>query len=433
MVDLLPGSSKLNTLRLAIKGLNYRVIGTGIRFTVPLFIIAVSSENELGVYYLSLSILLTASSFLGLEMGYFFSTKYLSKNTSSKKNVLNILITKCIWIPFLISILIVTFYVFGAGVNIPLFVFLLPILFSLEACSYEIGRFFWNIGEIDQASYRDFIKSIFFIIAIYTSLIVTDSVLSAYSIIILILSNICIIFYEVRKWGNLNDLRKNFFILKKDWLSKSVTFLKTLLNACGPQFVQNQVIGLTMLFEKIFITSLLGLSTQGVFSFVYSIMQTSAALFLMPSAAKTKQIIISDHPHFNNPKIYSAAINYLPIVVFFMIIFAIASYFAIPVLADIMDKDIDKGIFIIIVTVLFSASSNAFLSSVAPLYSHPGRWIKANIISLLMLLPLLLVAIFYNYINLDVVILSYSAIIISAVGQVAVRCIFFIMSIKRLK
>jgi len=432
MVDLLPGRSKLNTLRLAIKGLNYRVIGTGIRFTVPLFIIAVSSEYELGLYYLSLSILLTASSFLGLEMGYFFSTRHLSKDNFEKKYILNFLIIRCMKISLLICFLILALYIFTNGVDIPPYIFLIPILFSLEACSYEMGRFFWNIGEVHQASFRDFIKSIFFIIAIYASLILSDSVLSVYSIAILILSNLCIIFYEVRKWGNFRDLFSNFFVLKENWAYEWINFLKILLNACGPQFVQNQVIGLTMLFEKVFITNLLGLSAQGIFSFIYSVMQTSAALFLMPSAAKTKQIIISDHPNFDDPKIYLAAIRYLPVVILFMVIFATISYFAIPILGAIMDKDIGTGIFIIVVAVFFSASCNAFMSSVAPLYSHPGRWIRANIISLIMLLPLLFVTIFYEFINLDLVILCYVAIALSAIGQVAVRCIFFTKSFKRL-
>ena len=326
MVALLPGRNKLNIIRMAFKGLNYRVLGTGIRFTVPLFIIAISTEYELGLYYLSLSVLLTASSFLGLEMGYFFSTKYLSKDITDKKDILNQLIINCTNISLLITLPIILVYAMLTEENLPLYVFLIPLLFTLEACSFEIGRFFWNIGEVSQASFRDFIKSFFFIVAIYVSLLITDSILSFYSIVILIISNITIILYEISKWGDYKKLFKNFFILKNNSIIEVGSFIRLLISACGPQFIQNQVIGFTMLLEKIFITSLLGLSAQGIYSFIYSIMQTSAALFLMPSAAKTKQTIIADHPYFNDPKIYLAAIRYLPIVILFLSIFAVISF-----------------------------------------------------------------------------------------------------------
>lgn len=432
MVALLPGRNKLNIIRMALKGLNYRVLGTGIRFTVPLFIIAISTEYELGLYYLSLSVLLTASSFLGLEMGYFFSTKYLSKDITDKKDILNQLIINCTNISLLITLPIILVYAMLTEENLPLYVFLIPLLFTLEACSFEIGRFFWNIGEVSQASFRDFIKSFFFIVAIYVSLLITDSILSFYSIVILIISNIVIILYEISKWGDYKKLFKNFFILKNNSIIEVVSFVRLLISACGPQFIQNQVIGFTMLLEKIFITSLLGLSAQGIYSFIYSIMQTSAALFLMPSAAKTKQTIIEDHPYFNDPKIYLAAIRYLPIVILFLSIFAVISFFAVPILADFMEKSFDKNILIVTFAVFFSASSNAFMSSVAPLYSHPGRWVRANIISTLLMLPFLLVIIFYNMINLELIYCVYFAITISAVGQVAARIYFFTKSFYRL-
>lgn len=432
MVVLPPGRNKLNIIKMALKGLNYRLIGTGIRFTVPLYIIALSTEYELGLYYLSLSILLTASSFLGLEMGYFFSTKYLSKDIINKKDILNQLIINCTNISLLVTIPIVLVYAILAKAHLPLYIFLVPLLFTLEACSFELGRFFWNIGEVSQASFRDFIKSIFFIVAIYASLQITDSILSIYSVTILIISNICIIFYEILKWGDYKKLFKNFFILKNTSIIEVYSFIRLLISACGPQFVQNQVIGLTMLIEKIFITSLLGLSAQGIYSFIYSLMQTSAALFLMPSAAKTKQTIIADHPYFNDPKIYLAAIRYLPIVILFLSIFAVISFFAVPILADIMEKSIDKNILIVIFAVFFSASSNAFMSSVAPLYSHPGRWVRANIISILLMLPLLVVFIFNNMINLDLIYCVYFAITISAFGQAAARIYFFTKSFYKL-
>ena len=97
-----------------------------------------------------------------------------------------------------------------------------------------------------------------------------------------------------------------------------------------------------------------------------------------------------------------------------------------------MEKSFDKNILIVTFAVFFSASSNAFMSSVAPLYSQPGRWVRANIISILLMLPFLLVIIFYNMINLELIYCVYFAITISAVGQVAARIYFFTKSFYRL-
>ncbi len=417
-----------NIIATAINGINFRSLSSAIRFSIPIGILFISNESQLGLYYLALSILLTGSTFLGIELGYFFSTKYLSKESKNLSLIFNELVSRSLLISITSCLIVFSIFIIF-NQDLDLYFFFLPLLFAIEACSYEIGRFFWNIGEVKQASKRDFIKSIFFVIAVFSSIALTESVISIYSIGIIIASNILIISYEVKIWGSLKELFPQTTKEKFFHISNFFDFIRSVVKTCGPQFIQNQVIGFTMLVEKLFITALIGLSAQGAYSFIYSIVQTSAALFLMPAAAKTKQIIISDHPHFNDPYIYRFAIKYLPTVILFISVFSFFAVIFVPILGEVLNKNIAENLIIVTFAVFFSSSANAFMSSVSPLYSHKGRWVRANIYSSLMLIPFLLVFISSEFLNTYLELIVFISIAISGILQVAIRLYHFQKSI----
>jgi len=73
----------------SVNGLNTRISGTALRFLIPLYIMAFSSESELGIFYLATALLTSAATFIGLEFGYYYSAIYLSTETEQKKDIFN--------------------------------------------------------------------------------------------------------------------------------------------------------------------------------------------------------------------------------------------------------------------------------------------------------------------------------------------------------
>lgn len=410
----------------SFKGLNSRVSGAAIRFLIPLYIITFSSESELGIYYIAISALLSAATFLGFELGYYHSAEYLNKRAKTKKNVFSNFILQGIQGTFFITIISMPFILGGIFFSkFQLYSIFIPILFATEALSFELGRFFWNIREIKHASFRDLIRSVALAIAFIGSLYLYDMILSFFSIIVLILVNFILIIYEVLRWGDKNYILKNIFIFGSSPLEDVYNFLKKLLKTSGPQFLQNQIISLSILLEKLVITLLIGVAFQGVYSFIYSIIQISAYQVLSPHLARTKRIIISSQPYFLKKTTYESALKLYPITLFFITLSGCVSYFILPFLFEVLNKNPIQSLFSIILVVIVSSSTNTYTSTVAPLYGQKRRWIKANLISIFIFIPFILGSFVYKYFYLDQILIVLGFIFLFSIAQTVIRLVYF--------
>jgi O-antigen/teichoic acid export membrane protein len=431
MVDILPGEV-LKSLKRSLIGINSRFFGTLLRFFIPILIMYLSTEEQLGIYYLSLSTLITFSSFFGLEFGFFYSKLYLNAEYRDRTSVFNEFIFKisCLLLPFILIACII--FVFFSLLNVSLFFYIfVTILIFFECISFEIGRFMWNIGEAHQASFRDFIKSIFLVIACASSLVMFQEILTTFTIIFLIAGNICIILFEIHRWGDVFKFKKlkDSFILK-NFIRENYIFLKKHLAISGPQFIQNQSIAFNMLIERLLITSTLGLATVGIYSFIYSVLQTGSSLFFMPNSAKTKEMIIKGQPMFKNPEIFSTAIQLIRIIFTYVFVCACSLYLIIPYLGNILDFNFGHNALLIIFVLIFATSSNSYMAGVSPLFSSPRDWYIPNIISFLVLLPyVLLIALSLFSIGFSEFVI-FSIILFISLLQISIRVVRFKKSLS---
>jgi hypothetical protein len=416
---------ELKIYKNSVNGLNTRISGTALRFLMPLYIMAFSSESELGMFYLATALLTSAATFIGLEFGYYYSAIYLSTETEQKKDIFNNFVIQGARIGLLVIIVgFLSILVWLSISTVPTYLILSPILFVSEALSFEVGRFFWNIDEVKHASFRDLIKSIALVFSIVGSLYLFDTILSLFSVITLIFVNFSLLLYEINRWGDLNSALNTSFIVRSSPINAIKIFIKKLLAVSGPQFLQNQIISFSLLAEKVIITTVIGIGFQGVYSFAYSIVQTSASLFLSPHVAETRRIIISDQPKFLNKSTYRAALRLYPIVVVFMAIFGIFGYFALPILGELLNKDPVENILLIILVVIVSSSTNTYTAAVSALYGQRNRWVKANLVSIIILTPLILGSFIYKYVEMDGLIFVFVLIVFSSIMQIIVRLFF---------
>lgn len=413
-------------IKKSVNGLDTRISGTALRFLIPLYIMAFSSESELGVFYLATALLTSSATFIGLEFGYYYSAIYLSTEARQKAEVFNDFVIQGARIGLFVIIvgfLLVSAWLFAS--TIPIYLIFVPILFASEALSFEVGRFLWNIDEVKYASFRDFVKSIALVFAIVVSLYLFDTILSIFSIVTLTLVNFSLLLYEINRWGDLNSTINANFIVRLSPVNSAKIFIRQLLVVSGPQFLQNQVISFSLLVEKIIITTVIGLGFQGIYSFAYSIVQTSASLFLSPHVAEIRRIIISDQPGFLNKSTYKSALRLYPTVIFFIVLFGIFGYFALPVLTGFLNKDPVEDILLIILVVIVSSSANTYTAAVSPLYGQQSRWLRANLVSIIILTPLILSLFVYKYVSMDNVVFVLTLIASSSIVQAIVRLSYF--------
>jgi predicted MFS family arabinose efflux permease len=109
-----------------------------------------------------------------------------------------------------------------------------------------------------------------------------------------------------------------------------------------------------------------------------------------------KSVIISDQPKFLDKSTYKAALRLHPIVVvFFMAIFGIFGYFALPILGELLNKDPVENILLII------------------------------LVSIILLMPFIFSLFFYKFVNIDSTVFVFTLIAFSSIMQTIVRLFYF--------
>ena len=113
-----------------------------------------------------------------------------------------------------------------------------------------------------------------------------------------------------------------------------------------------------------------------------------------------------------------------PIVVFFITLFGIFGYFALPILGELLNKDPVEDILLIILVVIVSSSANTYTAAISPLYGQKNRWLKANLVSIIILTPLILGSFMYKYVEMNGLIFAFVLIVFSSIMQIIVRLFF---------
>ncbi len=409
---------KTKYLELVSLGLMPRTFSTALRAIIPFVIIFISSTDQLGIYYLVASILFFLSSIIGLDLGFYYSKEYL-KDINFKISTYNRFTKQFIRLNFFVFIIsfIFSFFFFN---NLPSYFFLIPNLITLEAASLELGKFYRNVGFIKYASTREFYRAIFFAGSITFSLSYFKEILTFYSLSIYMFGLIILLIYEILKFGKLNgSLFKNFFpnirTLQNGFLN--------LFKISAPQFIQNQVNGFILVIERIFLTSLMGLSFQGVFSLLWSLVSVSSSLLFFSFIARTLKNIISNLD-FPKRETYLEAKNLFYNIAVIVFSISIIIIFFKPIVNWAFELDIKNSYVLIIFTIFFSVISNSYISPVGPLFGSWERIWLANFQTFLILFPYLFFIFFKEFFQ-NSIFVCLTTIIICSISQILIRMYFF--------
>ncbi len=368
-----------------------RIVATLIRTIIPISIIWLSSDENLGVYYLSISILTFGATLVGLDLGLFFSSKYVGEDQRGKIQVFNLFLKQGLRINFLAIILgLIGFFLFSF-LSFPAFLILIPLLISIESLSLEFGKFYRNLGYILYASFRDLIRSIILAITIFFSLLFFDTILVFETLSLYILCLFSLIIFESLSFGIIRKIIISDFFVPKNILSST----KDLFFISGPQFVQNQINNLIMVLERTFLSVALGLDIQGIYSFFWSFVSVVSSLFSFPYVAKNYQILISDIPNFSQIKTYRSVINLFFELFALVLLLTIICVISEPVI-EYFFNEFDYSFYILFVAVGLSVLANTYISAAGPIFGQIKFFWSSNILTSLIALPYFLIPMIYN-------------------------------------
>ena len=404
-----------------------RISGNGFRFLIPVTIIALGSPNELGFYYLAISIMAAISIFGGMELGLFYSIECKNKADLRSSAPMQQFFYVLCGFNLILSIAAIAFGIFWWKQLPELFV-LIVLALAVESVSYEVGRFLWNLGEVEKVSRRDFLRPLVFLLSILISIFLYNKILTSVSLLIFIVGNTAILIYESRKYLGFRMISYN-----QSWVDDVIVydFLAKFIRRVGPQFLQNQLLSVIVILERFMITVTIGVVFLGSYAFLFSIVSTLSHLIYMPKMVKVRKLIIADQLSLSNVEVYIESIKFLLPVIVVTFFITVAMFITGPLIENYFDKDLNFSP-MIVATIGVTSAIYAYNAAVSPLFSHKTRWRVANMLTLFGLTPMLAAIYLHEFISTDLEMLALGALSISAIMQLVFRLVFFNSRVKAL-
>tara|TARA_B100000795_G_scaffold261121_1_gene237597 strand:+ start:537 stop:1820 length:1284 start_codon:yes stop_codon:yes gene_type:complete len=397
-----------------------RACGVGFRFLVPFTLLASGASEDLGLYYLATSIIGIVSIFGGMELGLFYSIEYKKNENLRDRTSLQQFFYVLCGFNILLVLISIVFWIFWYK-HLPELFVLIIIALAVESVSYELGRLLWNLGEVEKVSKRDFLRPLLFAGSILISLFLFNKILTSVSLLIFIISNTSILIYESRKYLGITTSMHDI-----SWVNNVVKyqFLSKLFKQVGPQFLQNQILAASVILERLLFTATVGLAFLGSYAFIFTIISVLSHLIFMPKMVKVREIIIADQSSLSNIEAYTESIKFLGPVILVTLVITGVMAFAGPLIENYFDKDLNFSPMILI-TMGATSAIYAYNAAVSPLFSHKTRWLKANILTVFGLMPIVACIYFNEFLSDDPEMLALGAILISALTQLSFRLVFF--------
>ena len=386
----------------------FRLSALAIRFLCPLVALALSNAETMGKYYLFISYFTFVVGVSSLELAVLFSWKFLRCRSDRQRRLVftgflvnQVVVTSALAIPA--GVLVAEWAGIPVGL-IPLFCLSL----ATEACVNEIGRFFWNIGQYKMPSLRDLVRAMVFTTAIVASVYLEKKVLTPVTFLTITIGNVAIIGWEWKFWGRAISVKKMSAIhqLNSIWSRVRHSLFGSL-----PQFVHMQLLGLQPLLERTLIEKSMGLAAVASFSLLASVMQSAAGLQLVPMIAQTRQRILGVRTVSDRIEANRGTLILLRKIAVISGAWALIVYLGLPLLPYLLEKEV-RASPPMFMAVYLSSVSAIFCSAISPLLTEKRFGLKANLLTILVMAPLLIA----QWIDFETSVLPFSLVVIAGVA-----------------
>ena len=370
-----------------------RVATLGIRILVPIGILAIFSENEMGVYYYWVTCQAFFVMLGGAELSVFFAKQFLSARLDKTRQgtLLSLVFCSFLCALFLQPIAIpITYAITDFSL---LFIIIFAFTNVFESTVNEVGRFYWNIGDVYWPSLRDLIRSLAFSLSIFVSILISKEAISIFTLFIQMIFNIFLIMYELRK-NNISIFKIGIFNFRS-----FILFIRRTINAVcysASHIFHMQTLNSFPLFERVFLKFTSGYDIVAGYSFLLSIIQTVSGLSTISFVAEFRRKILKSDKATSKKSVsfHNVMMSFLSKITFITLLISILLWFTSDFLSIFFVKmNFIQNVNIFYLSIISIAS--VFCSGAAVVFLIMGKSIGIIVLSLLTTVCYVLAVIFY--------------------------------------
>ena len=211
-----------------------------------------------------------------------------------------------------------------------MFIVIFALANIFESSVNEVGRFYWNIGDVSWPSLRDFMRSLSFALSIFISILVNNEPISVLALLIQMFINISLIFHEIRK--NSISISKGQALSFRG-LMLYMFRMRNAIRSSISHIFHMQTLNSFPLLERVFLKFTSGYDVVAGYSFLLSAIQTIAGLSTISSVANFRRKVLekSGITSSKSGSFQRVMISFLSevslITIFVSIVFWVASVF----------------------------------------------------------------------------------------------------------
>ncbi len=394
-----------------------RLLGIASRFLVPLYLFTNNNISLLGEFYLISAIIAgysvlggaELSMYYGVKVGKVFSGEYLGIiNLVRKASIFNLMLSPIVFA--------LTYWHYSDVVLSFLIIFAL----GIEAVSYEIGRYLWNINRPGLISLRDLVRPVIFSFSVLLSVTHAGKVFELWGLSFFILANLCYLVCELTYLHQKNKKIKR----DADNLGSTVFEFKAYARIVFPQFTQNQLLAYSLIAERLLFVNWGGTDFLGRYGFWYSIVSALGHVVCMPRLVALKALIVKSQEVLEDQRVYIECCSIIWIIVASCLIatvFALAGSYVFGMLGlQTFYPGLAVGS-----TVLISSVTYIYCGVVSAMYSHHSRFLAVQLRTLLCFSPIYLGMFVGQYSHIQLPMFALLMVVIASFALATSRYKYF--------
>ncbi len=321
-------------------GLIQRAISLGVRVLLPLLLLALTDEHELGVYYLLTAFYGLLVSLGGLEASYYYSRSLVRAPGQLVRQAQ-------LWSRFLQTIALFSLgaALIGALIGQAKFhyaIALVPFFIAFvasETMVNESTRLMWLVNRPAHATRSDLVRSFLLVTAVACSALTMKTVIAWPFFLIMAIGNAGILYWHTRQWPPLRrrmTSRRNPALL----LVALVKGGRRCLSVSLPQFAYMQTVALWLLMERLSLDASMGKAAVAGYAFGTGIVVAGVSLILLPSLSNYKNIYLGIRRPGRNDR-FALVVRCARVLTPLAFVLGIAVWLGVPVINHVMNRQVE--------------------------------------------------------------------------------------------
>lgn len=269
-------------------GIAVRAGTVGIRFFLPVFILALADQEELGRYYLYTSAIALIIFSITFELNLFFAKAYV--NNPSKESIFQhfegILKASLILYATFGTPALIGFLWWSEARDHTLYVTAFFYVGS-EVVVNEYGRYLTNISQVKSVVFRDLYRAVSIVVAGILSLVLCNRIISWEYFFAFGLLNTALLMFEY-----FDAKRGVSELIPRVGMHQHFRHTISAIGQTKGAVAQSGIVYLYPLIERIILERTVGLTVLGGYAFLSSVVQAAVSVMFLPAIARFRTLVL---------------------------------------------------------------------------------------------------------------------------------------------